>query len=253
MKLERLVRYPVKGLGPDELDRAVVSAGGAIPFDREYAVAHGVTEFDPAQPKFLDKRNFLVLMQNASLAALKPVYAEAERRVTVTFPDGCEVSACLDVPQDRRRLEARLDDFIGGESRGGAPRVVSAKDHRFFDVPQNYLSLINLASVEDLGRTLGTELDPIRFRANLYVSGLPAWQETALVGRGLSCGDLHLHVVRPISRCAATSVNPQTAEIDVNVPFGLRKHYDTLNMGLYVEVTVGGQLERGGTVTLDPV
>ncbi|MEX2123488.1 MAG: MOSC domain-containing protein [Woeseia sp.] len=250
MKLERLVRYPVKGLGPDELSSAHVAAGGAIVFDREYAVAHASTEFDPAAPQFLDKRHFFVLMQNASLAALKPHYLETERRITVTFPDGRKLSACLDRPEDRRRLAAALNDFTGEESRGGAPRIVSAKDHRFFDVPQNYLSLINLASVEDLGRTLGTELDPIRFRANLYVSGLPAWEETRFAGRDLACGELRLRAVRPISRCAATSVNPKTAEVDVNVPFALRKHYDTLNMGLYLEVIEGGRLERGAEIVV---
>jgi uncharacterized protein YcbX len=245
MKLEQVVRYPVKGLGPEYLSSAIVDAGGPIPFDREYAIAHGVTEFDPKKPKYLEKHHFLMLMRNPPLASLKTAYQEEDRRITVTFPDGSKVSACLADEQDRKRLDKALNEFIGDKSRGGPARIVSASDHRFFDVPDNYLSLINLASVEDLGRTLSTNLDPIRFRANLYVSQLPPWREVNLVGREFLCGKVRLRAAAAIERCAATSVNPKTAEVDINVPYSLRKHYDTLNMGLYLTVIDGGRIDSG--------
>lgn len=245
MKLERLVRYPVKGLGPEYLSTADVLPGGPIPFDRKYAIAHGVTEFDPDAPKYLEKHHFLMLMRNPPLAALHTTYQEDERRITVEFPNGPEISSRLEEPEERERLEAALNSYIGEKSRGGPPRIVSAKDHRFFDVPEDYLSLINLSSVDDLGRTLDTALDPIRFRANLYVSQLPPWGETRLVGREFLFGNVRLRAVAAIGRCAATSVNPTTAEVDVNVPYSLRKHYDTLNMGLYLEVIDGGRIETG--------
>ncbi len=110
--------------------------------------------------------------------------------------------------------------------------------------------MINLASVAELGDVLNLRLDPIRFRANLYVTGLGAWEETRLVGRDFNCGDVRLRAAAAIERCKATCVNPDTAEVDVNVPFSLRKHFDTLNMGLYLTVVEGGRLEAGAEITL---
>ena len=252
MRIERLVRYPIKGLGPDEVAAISVAAGGPMPFDREYAIAHAVTDFDPAAPAYLQKHHFLMLMRNPLLAVLRTSFDETRRHVQVAFPDDTELACRLEDERDRRKLADALGDYLGAECRGGTPNIVSAANHRFFDVPQDYLSLINLASVADLGRSAGAGLDPIRFRANVYVSGLPAWAETGLVGRELVCGDVRLRAAAAIQRCAATSVNPQSGAVDVNVPVALRKGFDTLDMGLYLEVLKGGRLELGASLETLP-
>lgn len=245
MKIERIVRYPVKGLGPEDLASVYLEPGDAIPFDREYAIAHGKTEFNPTKPEYLRKQNFLMLMSNPRLAALRTRFDGAMRSVSVTTPDGRIFTGNLDNPEQRALLERLLAEYIGSESLGGPPRFVSAANHRFFDVPQRYVSLINLGSVADLGKTLGQDLDPVRFRANLYVSGLPAWQEAQLAGLELACRDVRLRAVQGIERCAATNVNPDTAEVDLNIPYTLRKHYHTRDMGLYLQVASGGCIECG--------
>ena len=48
MRIERLYRYPVKGLNAEALDGADVQPGGALPWDRAFALAHGDAPFDPA-------------------------------------------------------------------------------------------------------------------------------------------------------------------------------------------------------------
>lgn len=252
MRIDKLVRYPVKGLGPDLVSATDVVPGGAMPLDREYAIAHAVTDFDPERPVYLRKHNFLMLMRNPLLAALKTSYDEAQRRVEIGIPGGGPVSYRLDDDGDRQSLADALVDFLGKECRGGRPSIVSAAEHRFFDVPENYLSLINLASVDDLGESVEVELDPIRFRANLYVSGLQPWDEERYVGRDFTCGDVRLRAAKAIERCAATSVNPDTGDVDVNVPVALRKGFDTLNMGLYLEVIEGGRIASGDTLVLEP-
>jgi uncharacterized protein YcbX len=252
MKLEQIIRYPVKGLGPDYANSTEVEVGGALPFDRQYAIALAATQFDAAAPEYLGKRNFLMLMKNPSLAALNTRFDEESRLITVSFPDGPDLSTRLDDPAEREQLETRLGQFVGEEASDGRPGIVSAQDHRFFDVPENYLSLINLESVKDLGNTVNAEIDPVRFRGNLHISGLAAWEEATLVGREFTCGDVRLRAASAIERCAATSVNPDTAERDLHVPMLLRKHYSTRDMGLYLEVIEGGCLETGARITLSP-
>ena len=51
-------------------------------------------------------------------------------------------------------------------------------------------------------------------------------------------------------RCAATNVNPETAERDMNLPLTLRKGFGHMDMGVYAKVVSGGQIAPGDAVTL---
>jgi uncharacterized protein YcbX len=51
-------------------------------------------------------------------------------------------------------------------------------------------------------------------------------------------------------RCAATEVNPGTAQRDLKVPMLLRKHYGHIDMGFYVVVQSPGTLRIGDAVEL---
>jgi hypothetical protein len=55
-------------------------------------------------------------------------------------------------------------------------------------------------------------------------------------------------VVKPISRCAATNVNPETAERDLNLPLALQKGFGHPNMGIYARVASAGPIAVGDTI-----
>ena len=61
-------------------------------------------------------------------------------------------------------------------------------------------------------------LDPLRFRANVYVSGGLPWAEFDLLGQEILLGGARLRVFKRIVRCPATEVNPETAERDAKPP-----------------------------------
>ena len=46
MRIEYLYRYPVKGLTAEALEETLVEAGGAIPWDRAFALAHLAAEME---------------------------------------------------------------------------------------------------------------------------------------------------------------------------------------------------------------
>lgn len=248
MKIEAISRYPVKGLGPDRLTSVALACNGTISGDRIFAIAHGSTQFDPEAPEFLGKSHFLMLMRNPRLAAIELRYSEDSGRLALRMPDGGEFDGDPRDEADRQALEALLDAFIGSESRGGSPRLVSAKDHRFFDTDANYLSLLNLASVEALGKALNVAVDPLRFRANLHVSGLEPWAEANLVGAELASGDVRFRVAERITRCKATCVNPDTAEYDLDIPNELTRRFGGNRMGLYLEVVESGEIGVGDSL-----
>ena len=58
----------------------------------------------------------------------------------------------------------------------------------FMDKPENLVSLINLATVRSLEEQWGYEIDPLRFRANIYIDGAEPWEEFDWVGADIRLG-----------------------------------------------------------------
>ena len=86
------------------------------------------------------------------------------------------------------------------------------------------------------------ELDPLRFRGNLYLDGLPAWREFAWVGRRVRIGaEVELEILRPIERCKATSIDPATARADLNLPALLAGGEGHIYCGVYARVLRAGR------------
>ena len=124
--------------------------------------------------------------------------------------------------------------------------MVQAPGHRFTDHPLGHVSIINLASVRELAAKMGAPLDPLRFRANLYVEGWPAWSELDHPeGAGLAIGAARARLYKPIVRCVATHVDPVTGAQDRDVLKALFDHYGHLHCGIYVSVAEGGAVAQG--------
>lgn len=244
-----LFRYPVKGLTPEPLESARLSPGGTFPLDRAWAIENGPTGFDPAAPSYLPKVRFLMLMRNERLAALDARVDDATQTLTVRRDAKVVAEGRLDTEEGRAAIEAFFDDYERDELRGPA-RVLHAPGFSFSDMAAKVVSLINLESVRDLGEQTGAEVHPLRFRANIYVEGLPAWSELDLVDRRVMIGDVLLEGVQRIVRCAATNVNPDTAERDMNIPKALAHLYDHGDCGTYFRVVGGGEMRMGDAVRI---
>ena len=104
--------------------------------------------------------------------------------------------------------------------------------------------------VRDPEQRIGRPLDPLRFRANLYVEGWPAWAENDWEGRGLRLGEAEARVFKPIVRCAAPGVDPATAIRDLDIPAELHRLYGHMHCGIYVQVTKAGAVREGDEATL---
>ena len=110
------------------------------------------------------------------------------------------------------------------------------------------VSIINLDSVAAIEKMVGQPVHPLRFRANLYVRGWPAWSELDLLGRTLAIGDVRLKMVKRIVRCAATNVDPETAARDLNIPHTLMRALGHCDCGVYAEVVAGGTIKTDDKV-----
>jgi uncharacterized protein YcbX len=243
-RIAALFRHPVKGFTPERLVFADLAEGGWFPCDRIYAVEDGPSGFDPAAPAFTPKIRFAVLAKIADVANVRTTYNEADGVLAVEAGGRPPERFRLSEPEGREAFAGWLQQFLG-DGASGPLKVQSAPGHRFTDHPQGHVSIINLASVRDLEYRLGKPVDPLRFRANIYVEGWSAWAENAMVGATLNLGDARAEVFKTIVRCTATEVDPATGERDLPVPSALFHHYGQVVCGLYVTVTKGGRVTEG--------
>jgi len=243
----QIYRYPVKGLSAEALPRATLTPGETIPFDRAWAIENGPSGFDPGAPKHLPKIVFLMLMRNERLAQLATAFDDASRTLTIRQNGDVKLQARLDTGEGRRAIEDFFRAFAADDLRG-PPKVLEAPGHSFSDTAAPVLSLINLATVRAIGDALGAEVNPRRFRGNLYVEGLPAWSEFDWVGKRLRIGTIEFTVAKRIDRCAATNVNPVTAARDMTIPKSLLQAFGHADCGVYLRVETGGTLSVGDLV-----
>ncbi|MBV9968764.1 MAG: MOSC domain-containing protein [Xanthobacteraceae bacterium] len=246
--IEAIYRYPVKGLSPDRLSRAALTIGNTIRGDRRFALENGPSGFDPSRPGYLPKQRFLMLMKNERLARLDTSFDDATGVLTLR-DGGKETRGDLANGAGRAAIEAFFARFCADELRG-APKILEAPGHSFSDVARKVVSIINLSSVAALEGMLGRPVDPLRFRANLYVSGWPAWSELDLVGRDIVAGTARARIVKRIVRCAATNVEPRTGIRDLNIPQTLMREVGHADCGIYAEITASGDVAAGDFVTL---
>jgi uncharacterized protein YcbX len=253
MRIASLYRYPVKGLSAERLTKAELAKGAYFPGDRLFAVENGPSGFDPASPAHQAKIKFLMLMRNESLARLTTRYEDASRNLVILEGEREAARGDLATPEGRLSIEAFFRRFMPGELRG-PPKVLAAPEgFRFTDSRRGYVSLINLASVQDLEAKIGAPVDPLRFRGNIHLEGLGPWAEFDLVGQVLAApSGLRLRITKRIERCAATNVDPATGLRDLEIPKALMRAYGHFDCGVYAEVLAGGSLREGERFTPEP-
>jgi len=246
-KIESLYRYPVKGLSPEPVTRATLKAGDYFPGDRLFAVENGPSGFDPAAPQHQSKIKFLMLMHNERLATLRTRYEDATSTLTIEQDGRSAVRADLATKEGRLAVEAFFRRFMPTELRG-PPKLLQAEGHSFSNVPARVVSVINLASVAAIGTAIGAPVHPLRFRANLYVEGWPAWHEFDLLEHEIAIGGARLKVTKRTLRCPATEVDPDTGVRDLAIPTTLMQTYGHADCGVYAQVIAGGEVAVGDAI-----
>lgn len=248
--------YPIKGLSPQQLDQATLSAGNGLPGDRAYALARPHGAYRPGLSHAVPKQEFFMLAKDARLAGLCTTVAEDGHSLTVRVREHVVLEADLDLAAGRRAAEEFFGRVLGCDGPD-LPVLARENGRRFTDVSvasdrlMEAVSVINLASVRALERKWSVSIDPLRFRANLYVDLTEPFVERDLLGSVIRVGPVRLSMVRHTKRCAATEVNLRTAQRDLPIPRMLVRDYGDAILGIYGQVLTGGTLCPGQTVTVE--
>jgi uncharacterized protein YcbX len=191
-----------------------------------------------------------VLMHIADVARARTRYDDATGVFHASAEGQPDIAAPLGEDAGREAFARWLEELLGEEAKRPLKVIHAPGDWRFMDHPQGHVSIINLASVRDLEQRIGKPLDPLRFRANLYVDGWAPWIENGWKDRQLKIGGAEATVFKPIVRCAATHVDPATATRDIDVVKALFDNYGHMFCGIYVHTLQAGRVAEGDTVEL---
>src|SRR5262249_45851634 len=147
----------------------------------------------------------------------KTKFDDATETLTI-FRDGKQVArGQLTTPLGRQLIEQFIAAYMKAELRG-PPKIVHAAGHSFSDVAAKCVHIVNLASVREVARASSRPVDPLRFRANLYLDELEPWAEFGWLDRRLRIGEARLAVFARTTRCEATDVDPATGARDMAIP-----------------------------------
>ena len=204
--------------------------------------------FRSRAPEWLPKTHFVMLMRDEKLARLQTSFDSENGILTIAEHDKVLLRERLTEPEGCRSVAEFLAEFLG-DSVKRPLRVVAAPGHAFADARRKpnattdkYVSLINRASIRALEAAMEVSVDSLRFRANVYFDGAAPWSEHDWIESEITLGAARLRVISPITRCAATQVNPVTAKRDLDIVSTLERAFGHINMGVYAEVVAGGEI-----------
>jgi len=250
-ELGAIMRYPVKGLRGVEMASATIDAHHMLADDRRYVLATSKSLGQGGLDGWARKSNFLQLVNTPKLAELGIEYDGATTTLAISRNGRTICKGNLENAMGRTVIEDFLSAFLKNDI-AGSPKIMSVPDTHFGDKEAPYISLLNRDSIKDFGDRIASQhVDPMRFRGNFLVDGLPTWSELEWAeNQTIIIGDVSFRMIHPITRCKATSINPETAQSDINVPLLLRKGMNHLLMGVYLEATSSGTLKAGDSITV---
>jgi GntR family transcriptional regulator/MocR family aminotransferase len=238
--VSKIYRYPIKGLSAQPLSNVALETDKPFPHDRIFALARPAAPIDRDDPKWAKKGLFVMLMLDENLARVQTNLDLDSLLLTVKQGNQHAMTAQLSDEADRSKLENFLWQLL--PALRAPPVLVRSSGGHFMDKPDNVISLINLATVRSLEQQWGVEIDPLRFRANIYIDGAKPWEEFDWVGGEIRIGGAVFAVDRKNGRCGATNVNPTTGRRDLDIPSSLRAAFGHKNLGVYLIVREGGEI-----------
>ncbi len=249
--LSEIRRYPVKGMNGESLAEAELVTDAPLAHDRRFALAHASSGVDRQSPAWMPKNHFLNLSRDEKITQLSVRFDPATSRLVIER--GGRQVAAGDPTQTlgRTMLDQFFQGFVPAGARGN-PRIVEAGKTAFADSPEPFISIVNAASIAEIERVARQPVDPRRFRANILFTGAERWEERDWIGRTIAVGGAQMRIDEPIERCAATNVDPDSSERDLNIPRVLERGFGHLECGVHGRVVSPGLIEVGDTVSLVP-
>ena len=108
---------------------------------------------------------------------------------------------------------------------------------------------IKIAEMEDFQNKTKQEFETQRFRGNILVDGVDAWEERNWIGKTIKINDISFKVEKNIPRCVAINLKPNTDDDSLNLLQSLKKTYNHFDMGVYLTALDSGEINIGDIIS----
>ncbi len=198
------------------------------------------------------------------LVRIRAEHDPERETLRITLPDGETLEASTAGAGERievdfwgRRVGARVLQGPWAEALSrfaGRPLRLARVERPGDGVDVHPLTLVSLASVEELARRAGAErLDPRRFRMTIEIDGVGPHEEDTWSGRPLRVGEALLLVGDPVPRCAVTTQDPDTGDRDFPTLAAIRRYRGPMRDGEICFGVYASVIEPGTVRVGDPV
>ncbi len=202
--LTRINLYPIKSLDGIQVDTAALQPGGALAFDRQWAILDG-------QGQYVNGK------RHTAIHLLRSHFNWEQQTLSLHKQNG-EDAATFHLERDRVALETWLGNYFGFPVTLAEDRIIGFPDDRRSPGP----TIISTASLEAIAAwfpELSINEVRQRFRTNLEIGGVPAFWEDRLFGEAdrtvpFRIGDVLLEGVNPCQRCIVPTRHSQTGITD---------------------------------------
>lgn len=196
--VERLRVFPVKGLDGIDLETVGILDGGTLQHDREFAL-------------FDDEGDVINGKRTPRVHDLATDFEPDTGVLRVEPPDG--ETRRFDLEADRERAELWFGKFFDGELTLRRDASLGFVDRR--EMGPSVISTATLETVASWFDDMTVDGARRRLRANIEVSGVPAFWEDRFVGKrapAFEIDDVHFEGVTPCGRCIVPQRDPDTGE-----------------------------------------
>ena len=250
---------PVKSISFQSIDHCEIKKNIGILGDRIFAFSKNL---DQNQVKLFERNpedrkgkwNKILTLKNSPFLN-KYNFLLKEEKLTLTFKEKEILTIDVNIFSERQKLSNKIIEL---ENSLKEPIVLMKnKDFPFFDTTIskkldfiNSVSLINVQSIIDFQKKIGKEIEVPRFRGNICIDGLKAWEERNWIGKIIKINDISFKVEKNIPRCVAINLKPKTDNNSLNLLHSLKKTYNHFDMGIYLTPLNDGKIKISDTVGL---
>jgi len=255
--IETINYCPVKSLSFQSIDNCKVKKNIGIVGDRIFAFSKGLNLnqaklFQQNLEERRGKWNKILTLKNSPVLN-KYNFIFNENKLTLTNKNKRILTIDVNEISEYELLSNKILEL---ESSLLKPIILMKnKKLPFFDtsiskktVLTHSISLLNIKSVEDFQNKINKKIEIQRFRANIYINGIEAWEERNWVGKIIKINNTSFKVEKNIPRCVAINLKPNTDDNSLNLLQYLKKTYNHFEMGIYLTALDDGQINIGDKV-----
>ena len=250
---------PVKSVSFQSIDSCEIKKNIGIVGDRIFAFTKDLDKnkaklFEKSPEERKGKWNKILTLKNSPVLN-KYNFLFKDNNLKLTFED--KEVLTIDINQSDEQAEL-ANKIVELESSLKQPIVlIKNKEFPFFDTSvsnkvdfTNSVSLLNVQSINDFQNKVDKEIEISRFRGNIYVDGINAWEERNWIGKIIKINNVSFKVEKNIPRCVAINLKPKTDDNSLNLLQSLKKTYNHFDMGIYLTALDDGKINIGDTVLI---